>query len=76
MLDLLNRSHTNPQRKNTRKEIEWILVDSIIIGAIAMAASMPSTIPTPIHLYVMLKAFIGSFFIQLAIERGLKRKKS
>lgn len=74
MLDTVNRSHTNPEGKNARKDMKWILVDSAIIGAIAMCAAMPSTVPTIPDLWVMVKAFLGSFILQLAIERGLKRK--
>lgn len=73
MLDMFNRTHTNPEGKNTKKPYKWILIDSLIIGGIAMAASMPSTVPTAVDLYVMLKAFVGSLLIQLAIERGIKR---
>lgn len=74
MLDVVNRSHTNPDGKNTQKEMKWILVDSIIIGVIAMVASIPSTVPTVANLWVMFKAFLGAFIVQLAIERGLKKE--
>lgn len=74
MLDVVNRSHSDPKGKNTRKEMKWILIDSIIIGVIAMCAAMPSTIPTVCDLWVMFKAFLVAFAVQLAIERGLKRK--
>jgi hypothetical protein len=74
VLDLLNRKHTNPEGKNKRKSMKWIIIDSIIIGGIAMCASMPSAIPTANDLWVMFKAFLGSFLFQLAIERGLKRE--
>jgi len=73
MLDMINRSHTNPERKNKRKPFKWIIIDSVIVGLIAMAAAMPSTIPTVNELWVMFKAFFGSFVLQLAIERGIKR---
>lgn len=75
---MLNRKHTNTERKNMRKTLKWILIDSATIGGIAMFASMPAIVPTtPVEaingLYVMLKAFGGAFFLQLAVERGLKR---
>jgi hypothetical protein len=50
-------------------------VDSVIIGLIAMCAAMPGTIPTAADLWVMFKAFLGSFVLQLAVERGLKSKE-
>jgi hypothetical protein len=54
--------------------MKWMIIDSAIIGCIAMCAAMPSTIPAVNDLWVMFKAFFGSFVFQLAIERGLKRK--
>lgn len=74
MLDMTNREHTNPEKKNTQKDLKWILIDSLIIGIIALCAVMPATVPTVEHLWVMLKAFLGAFILQLAIERGLKKK--
>lgn len=74
MLDILHRGHTNPERKNKRKPFKWILIDSAIIGGIAMLAASPIIFPTSLNdVYVMLKAFGGSFLVQLAIERGIKR---
>jgi len=75
MLDMINRSHTNPKKKNTRKPWKWMLADSLIVGLIATVASMPSTIPSVAECWVMFKAFLGSFIFQVAVERGLKRKK-
>lgn len=74
MVDLVNRSHESKDGKNHRKPFKWILIDSAIIGGVAMAASMPSWIPGWPDLWIMTKAFIGAFLLQLAIERGLKRK--
>jgi hypothetical protein len=76
MLDLINRSHNDPENKNSQKSMKWILLDSIIIGVIGMCASMPTTIPTVADLWVMFKAFLGSFILQIAIERGLKRTEA
>lgn len=76
VLDIFHREHTNPSRKNERKPFKWILVDSAVIGGIAMFAASPSIFPTsPDHLWVMLKAFLGAFLLQLGIERGIKRGK-
>lgn len=75
VLDMLHREHTNPNKKNSRKPMKWILVDSAIIGFIAFFAAMPNVIPTIGELLVMAKAFAGSFLFQLAVERGIKRGK-
>ena len=74
MLDMVNRSHTNPHRRNSRKPFKWILADSIIVGLIAMTSTMPSTPPSIESLWVMFKAFLTSFVLQLAIERGVKQE--
>lgn len=74
MIDLVNRSHKNPDGKNSQKPLKWILIDSLIIAVIAMCAVMPEAIPTHAELWVMFKAFLISFVFQLAVERGLKRK--
>ena len=73
MLDFWNRKHTNPEGKNQRKPMKWIVIDSAIIGLIAMVACMPDVVPTLNEVWVMGKAFIGAFVVQLAIERGIKR---
>jgi hypothetical protein len=55
------------------KAIKWIIIDSIIIASIALLSSLPpDRLPSLLDLYVALKAFLYSFFIQLAVERGLK----
>jgi len=72
---MLNRAYNNADGKNTRKPMKWILIDSAIIGGIAMVAVMPSTVPDANSLWVMLKAFLGAFIFQLAVERGLKRSQ-
>ena len=73
MLDLVNREHTNPEKKDEVKPWKWILIDSLIIAALATAVNMPSAIPGVNEAWVMAKAFFGAFFLQLAIERGIKR---
>ena len=74
MIDMTNRSHNDPDNKNTRKAWKWIILDSAIIGAIAIGASMPSGVPTIAEVWVMAKAFFIAFIFQVAIERGLKKK--
>lgn len=73
MLDLAQRRHANPDGHNKRKPFKWITVDSFIIAVIAMFAVMPPTLPTINEVYVVIKAFLGAFFFQLAVERGIKK---
>jgi len=62
----------DPPDRNPGKPLKWILIDSLIIACIAFIASLPEHIPSLAELYVALKAFAYAFFIQLAVERGLK----
>ena len=73
MVDLINRAHNEEDGKNHRKPWRWMIIDSIIIGVIALVAVMGNEPPGWPELWVMLKAFIGAFALQLAIERGIKR---
>ena len=73
MLNLTNREHVTATTGDTRKSVEWMLIDAAIIGAIAAFASMGSGGPTWEMAFTMFKAFGLSFFMQLAVERGLKR---
>jgi len=55
----------------------WIVIDSLIIAGIAFVvafvAALPGDrLPTLFDIYVAVKAFLYSFMIQLAVERGLK----
>jgi len=74
VLDMLHREHTNPDKKNKRKPMKWIIIDSAIIGGISAFACAPSFVPGLSELWVMCKAFVGAFLFQLAVERGIKRK--
>ena len=75
VLDILSRRHTNPKKKNTRKPWKWIVTDSVIIGSIAAWACAPQWFPTTLNeVWVMGKAFGAAFFLQAAVELGLKRK--
>lgn len=71
---MYHREHQNPDGKNSQKPFKWIIIDSLIIGLIAVFATMPNVVPTLDQLWVMLKAFGGAFIFQLAVERGLKRE--
>lgn len=73
MLNLTNNSHMSALGKSTRKSIKWVLIDSAIIGAIAAFASLGGGPPTIEMGWIAFKAFGLAFFMQLAIERGLKK---
>lgn len=75
MIDVVNRAHNEKDGKNHRKPWKWMVIDSLIIGGVAMAAAMPGTVPTLLDVWIMVKAFAGSFLIQLCIERGLKKEE-
>jgi len=58
---------------NHGKSMAWIVLDSIIVACIAFISTLPSThLPSLLDLYTSLKAFAYAFFIQLAVERGIK----
>ena len=50
-----------------------MLIDAFIIGFIALLSTLGNEIPCQADLYVALKAFGLAFFMQVAIERGLKK---
>ncbi len=67
----------DPPERNPGKPWKWILVDSLIIAGIAFVASLPGDrLPSLYDLYVALRAFVYSFLIQLAVERGLKPRRA
>ena len=67
----MNVAYTDPPSQS--KPWKWILIDSLIIGGIAFVASLPTNhLPTLFEMYVGLKAFLYSFLIQVAFERGIK----
>ena len=62
----------DPPERNPGKPLKWIIIDSLIIAMIAFLAALPAHIPTVTDLYVALKGFLISFFVQLAVEKGVK----
>jgi len=65
----------DPPDRNPGKPLKWIIVDSLIIAGIAFVSTLPETrLPTVLDLYVALKAFAYAFLLQLAVERGLKKR--
>jgi len=59
-----------------QKPLSMILVDSLVVGVIALLALMPTGIPNLQQWYTMARAFLGAFILELAVERGLKGRKS
>lgn len=75
VLDIISREH-NPDGKGKRKRkpLKWILADSVIIGLIALFASLPEHVPTAADCWVAFKTFGYALLLQLAVELGLRRK--
>lgn len=73
MIDIVNRAHNTKNGKNERKPWKWMVIDSAIIGGISLFAELIAGPPTWLGLYKSGIAFGLAFFIQLAVERGLKR---
>jgi len=64
----------DPPTRNKVKPLRWIVIDSMIIAGIAFLATLPvDRLPTVFDIYIAVKAFLYSFLMQLAVERGLKR---
>jgi len=62
----------DPPERNPGKPLLWIIIDSLIIAMIAFLAALPAHLPTIADLYVALKGFFISFFVQLVVEKGVK----
>lgn len=73
MLNIVSRT-SSAEGGNTRKTWTEILIDSAIIGGIAIFATIGSMPPTLETVWIAFKAFGAAFLLQLAIERGLKKK--
>ena len=64
----------DPPARSRGKPFKWILIDSLIIAGIAFVATLPQArMPTAEDIYFAVRAFLYSFLLQLAIERGIKR---
>jgi len=73
MLDMHGKVASASSAVNGRKTWKAMIIDAAIIGAIAAFASIGGEGPTLDVLWTVFKAFGLSFFMQLAVERGLKR---
>jgi len=74
MLNIAYRGQASAKTGNTRKPWRWMLIDSAIIGGISLFTELVVGPPTWMGLYKAGAAFGLAFFIQLAVERGLKRE--
>jgi len=73
MLNMSGYSNSAEGSSSSRKSWKWMLIDAAIIGAIAAFAGIGGGGPTLGTVWIAFKAFGLSFFMQLAVERGLKR---
>jgi len=63
----------DPPDRNPGKPWKWIVIDSLIIAGISFVSVLPGDrLPCLFDAYVALRAFIYSFLVQVAVERGLK----
>lgn len=73
VLDMHGAKASANTPKDTRKTWNAMLIDAAIIGAIAAFAGIGGGGPTIDTLWIAFKGFGLAFFMQLAVERGLKR---
>ncbi|TKJ25415.1 MAG: hypothetical protein CEE41_04375 [Hadesarchaea archaeon B3_Hades] len=74
MLNLSGWTNSPENTGDSRKTWRWILIDSAIIGGISLFTELATGPPTWMSAYKAAMAFGLAFFIQLAVERGLKRE--
>jgi len=74
VLNLSGRTYSSENTGSSRKTWTAMLIDSAIIGGISLFTELISGPPTWMGLYKAGLAFGLAFFIQLAVERGLKRE--
>ena len=73
MLNIASKTRSGEDGEDTRKTWREMLIDSAIIGGIALFAIIGTAPPTWDTAWVAFKAFGAAFVIQLAIERGIKK---
>lgn len=65
----------DPPKRGRRKPLSHIVIDSLIIAGVSFAASLPGDrLPTLVDSYIAFKAFLYSFFLQLAIDAVWRKK--
>ena len=75
MLNISRQTNPGGESGDGRKTWTDMLIDSTIIGGIAVFASIGSMPLTWDTSWIAFKAFGAAFLVQLAIERGLKRAR-
>ena len=73
ILNLSGRTDAATEDDTGRKQWKHMLIDSAIIGGISFFTEAISGPPSWSMLYKALTSFGLAFFIQFAVERGLKR---
>ena len=73
MLDMHGAAASVGPTNNSRKTWKAMIIDAAIIGAIAAFAGVGGGGPTWDTMWIAFKGFGLAFFMQLAVERGLKR---
>lgn len=74
MLNMSGRTNSPENTGSSRKTWTWMIIDSAIIGGISLFTELITGPPSWMGLYKAGMAFGLAFFIQLAVERGLKRE--
>ena len=74
MLNIAYRNQPSAKTGNTRKPWKAMIIDAAIIGGISLFTELATGPPSWMGLYRASMAFGLAFFIQLAVERGLKRE--
>lgn len=66
-----------PERKNNNqtKALKWIIVDALIIAALACVAELPAKIPDAETAWYIIRLFLYTFVTQIAVEWFKKRRK-
>ncbi len=73
ILNLSGRAEAATADDTGRKQWKHMLIDSAIIGGISFFTEAISGPPSWMMIYKAITAFGLAFFIQFAVERGLKR---
>ena len=75
MLNISSQPGSGEESKGGQKTWTDMIIDSAIIGGIAVFASIGSMPLSWDTSWIAFKAFGAAFLVQLAIERGLKRAR-
>jgi len=63
----------DPPDRPPRKPFKWIVIDSLIVGAFMLVATLPEArVPTAEDLWIAFRAFLYFFLFELMLELGIK----